>query len=62
MCRNLTDASMKFIAEHCPELHALDITNLCKLTDLTIRYLANSCRALLNLKLCRNSFRWFLVL
>ncbi|RHN64572.1 putative leucine-rich repeat domain, L domain-containing protein [Medicago truncatula] len=56
MYRNLTDASMKFIAEHCPELHALDITNLCKLTDLTIRYLANSCRALLNLKLCRNSF------
>jgi len=58
----LTDASMKIIAKHCPELHALDIMNLRKLTDFTIRYLTNSCRALRKLKICCTPFRWSLVL
>ncbi|KAK7281292.1 hypothetical protein RIF29_09130 [Crotalaria pallida] len=55
-CINLTDASMKVIAEHCPGLCVLDLTNLCKLTDLSIGYLTNGCRALHTLKLCRNAF------
>ena len=62
MCRNLTDASMVVIAEHCPGLHALDLMNLSKLTDLTIGYLTNSCRELRKLNFCRNPFRWSLVL
>lgn len=61
MCRNLTDASMKVIAEHCPGLHALNLMNLNKLTDLSLEYLANFSQALRTLKLRRNPFRWFLV-
>ncbi|KAK7303997.1 hypothetical protein RJT34_14965 [Clitoria ternatea] len=55
-CMNLTDASIKVIADHCPGLCALDLMNLCKLTDLSIGYLTNGCRALHTLKLCRNQF------
>ncbi|KAL5149351.1 DNA repair protein rhp7 [Glycine soja] len=55
-CRKLTDASIKGIAEHCPGLCALDLMNLDKLTDLSLGYLTNSCRALHTLKLCRNPF------
>ncbi|CAL0327872.1 unnamed protein product [Lupinus luteus] len=55
-CINLTDSSMKVIAEHCPGLCVLDLTNLSKLTDLSLGYLTNGCRALHTLKLCRNPF------
>ncbi|CAK8563985.1 unnamed protein product [Lathyrus sativus] len=55
-CVNLTDASMRVIAKHCPGLRVLDIMNLGKLTDLSIGYLANSCCRLSTLKLCRNPF------
>jgi hypothetical protein len=57
MCRNLTDASIKVIAEHCPGICGLDLSNVCKLTDLSMGYLTNGCRALHTLKLCRNPFR-----
>ena len=57
LCRNLTDASIKAIVEHCPGLCVLDLMNLHKLTDLSIGHLANGCRALHTLKLCRNPFR-----
>ncbi|CAK8563986.1 unnamed protein product [Lathyrus sativus] len=55
-CANLTDASIRVIAKHCPGLRVLDIMNLGKLTDLSIGYLANSCCRLRTLKLCRNPF------
>ncbi|KAE9587670.1 hypothetical protein Lal_00021903 [Lupinus albus] len=55
-CINLTDSSVKVIAEHCLGLCVLDLTNLCKLTDLSMGYLTNGCRALHTLKLCRNPF------
>ncbi|XP_058780629.1 SCF E3 ubiquitin ligase complex F-box protein grrA-like [Vicia villosa] len=55
-CVNLTDASMRVIAKHCPGLRVLDIMNLGKLTDLSIGYLANSCQGLRTLKLHRNPF------
>ncbi|XP_004513482.3 DNA repair protein rhp7-like [Cicer arietinum] len=55
-CINLTDASIKVVAEHCPGICVLDLMNVCKLTDLSIGYLTNSCRALHTLKLCRNPF------
>lgn len=58
MCRELTDSSIKFIAELCPGLCSLDLTNLCKLTDSSIGYLANGCRELHILKLLRNPFRF----
>lgn len=57
MCRKLTDLSMKVIAEHCPQLCALDIMNLSKLTDSSMVYLTNGCQALQLLKLCCNAFR-----
>ncbi|WJX24331.1 hypothetical protein P8452_13451 [Trifolium repens] len=55
-CINLTDASIKVIAEHCPGICGLDLSNVCKLTDLSMGYLTNGCRALQTLKLCRNPF------
>ncbi|KAL1326082.1 hypothetical protein AAHE18_13G203200 [Arachis hypogaea] len=55
-CVNVTDASIKIIAEHCPGLCVLDIMHLETLTDLSIGYLSNHCRALHTLKLCRNTF------
>ncbi|XP_057748477.1 DNA repair protein rhp7-like [Arachis stenosperma] len=55
-CVNVTDASIKIIAEHCPGLCVLDIMHLETLTDLSIGYLSNHCRALHTLKLCRNHF------
>ncbi|XP_058723215.1 DNA repair protein rhp7-like [Vicia villosa] len=55
-CINLTDASIKVIAEYCPGICELDLSNVCKLTDLSMGYLTNGCRALHTLKLCRNSF------
>lgn len=55
-CVNLTDASIKVVAEHCPGICRLDLMNVCKLTDLSMGYLTNGCRALHTLKLCRNTF------
>ncbi|XP_045790388.1 uncharacterized protein LOC123885168 [Trifolium pratense] len=55
-CINLTDASIKVIAENCPGICGLDLSSVCKLTDLSMGYLTNGCRALHTLKLCRNSF------
>ncbi|XP_057428823.1 uncharacterized protein LOC130722188 [Lotus japonicus] len=55
-CINLTDRSIKVIAEHCPGLCVLDLMNLGKLTDLSIGYLTKGCRSLHTLKLCRNPF------
>lgn len=57
-CRKLTDFSLKAIAENCPNLRTLDISNLCKLTDYAIGYLANGCHGIQTLKLCRNVFRY----
>ncbi|KAK4756888.1 hypothetical protein SAY87_007015 [Trapa incisa] len=53
---NLTDASMKAIAEVCPGILALNLVNLIKLTDSAVGYLANGCQALEKLILCRNTF------
>ncbi|PQQ04660.1 hypothetical protein Pyn_27513 [Prunus yedoensis var. nudiflora] len=55
-CGKLTDSSVKVIAETCTGLCALDLVNLHKLTDLTLGYLANGCREIQTLKLCRNAF------
>ncbi|KAI5445576.1 uncharacterized protein LOC127135754 [Lathyrus oleraceus] len=55
-CINLTDASIKVIAEHCPGICGLDLSNVCKLTDMSMGYLTNGCHVLHSLKLCRNSF------
>lgn len=55
-CVKLTDFSLKVIAETCPRLCTLDLSNLYKLTDFGIGYLANGCQAIQTLKLCRNAF------
>ncbi|KAI9113680.1 hypothetical protein K1719_014931 [Acacia pycnantha] len=55
-CVKLTDLSMKVIAEHCPQLCALDLMNLSKLTNSSMVYLTNGCQALHRLKLCCNAF------
>jgi len=60
--RKLTDSSIKLIAEHCHELCALDLMNLSKLSDSSMVYLTNGCRALNVLKLCRNTFRCLIFL
>ncbi|KAK9275133.1 hypothetical protein L1049_022392 [Liquidambar formosana] len=55
-CVKLTDSSLKAIAETCFGLVALDLVNLCKLTDFALGYLVNGCLAIQTLKLCRNAF------
>ncbi|KAJ6913878.1 hypothetical protein NC651_016205 [Populus alba x Populus x berolinensis] len=55
-CVKLTDSSMKVIAETCSKLCAHDLGNLRKLTDSALGFLANACREIHTLKLCRNAF------
>lgn len=55
-CRKLTDASLKSVGKYCPALCTLGIGCLPKLTDSTLGYLANGCRGIETLKLCRNAF------
>ncbi|PRQ46982.1 putative leucine-rich repeat domain, L domain-containing protein [Rosa chinensis] len=55
-CINLTDSSVKVIAETCSGLCALDLVDLHKLTDSSLGYLANGCRAIQTLKFRQNSF------
>ncbi|KAK4391866.1 hypothetical protein Sango_1964400, partial [Sesamum angolense] len=55
-CMELTDLSMKAIGDTCSDLRAVDLTNLCKLTDASIGHLANGCQAIQMLKFCRNIF------
>lgn len=55
-CGKLTDISMKVIGKLCPELHSLNVSNLNRLTDLGLLYLANGCRSVRILKFCRNGF------
>ncbi|KAL1544700.1 hypothetical protein AAHA92_21518 [Salvia divinorum] len=55
-CIELTDSSLEVIGDKCPNLQAIDLTNLRKLTDISIGRLANGCQAIQMLKLCRNSF------
>ncbi|XP_048335768.1 uncharacterized protein LOC107423875 isoform X2 [Ziziphus jujuba] len=60
-CVNLTDSSLKAIAETCSQLSAIDLIKLCKLTDSTLGYLANGCQKMQTLKLCCNQFRSFYI-
>uniref|UniRef100_A0A0V0IVK1 Putative ovule protein n=1 Tax=Solanum chacoense TaxID=4108 RepID=A0A0V0IVK1_SOLCH len=55
-CMELTDRSLKDISQNCPRLRAIDLSDLCKLTDSAIEHLATGCREVDNLKLCRNPF------
>ncbi|CAH9083229.1 unnamed protein product [Cuscuta epithymum] len=55
-CITLTDRSVKAVAEFCPRLSAIDLSNLSKLTDYSVGYLANGCTAVNKLILCRNAF------
>ncbi|KAL8480036.1 hypothetical protein ACS0TY_026823 [Phlomoides rotata] len=55
-CMELTDSSLKVIGDTCSDLRAIDLTNLHKLTDISIGFLANGCREIQELKLCRNAF------
>lgn len=56
--RELTDASLKIIGDTCSNLQAIDLTNLRKLTDISIGHLANGCQAIQMLRLSRNAFRY----
>ncbi|KAH6823059.1 hypothetical protein C2S53_002053 [Perilla frutescens var. hirtella] len=55
-CMELTDSSLEVIGDTCSDLRAIDLSNLCKLTDISIGHLANGCQAIQTLKLCRNAF------
>ncbi|KAK6152007.1 hypothetical protein DH2020_014642 [Rehmannia glutinosa] len=56
-CLDLTDLSLEVIGGICSDLRAVDLTNLCKLTDVSIGHLANGCGSIQMLKVCRNAFR-----
>ncbi|KAG8367168.1 hypothetical protein BUALT_Bualt16G0044500 [Buddleja alternifolia] len=55
-CMELTDSSLEVIGHTCLGLRAIDLTNLYKLTDVSIGHLANGCHAIQMIKLCRNVF------
>ncbi|KAK6119635.1 hypothetical protein DH2020_046621 [Rehmannia glutinosa] len=55
-CVKLTDCSLKTIGGNCADLCSLNISNLNNLTDVGMEYLANGCRSIQKLKLCRNEF------
>ncbi|KAL8239983.1 hypothetical protein R6Q59_016550 [Mikania micrantha] len=55
-CTKLTDKALKAIAKSCPGLCAIDLTNLCKLTDTSLAHLANGCQTIQTMKFCRNTF------
>ncbi|CAI9759589.1 unnamed protein product [Fraxinus pennsylvanica] len=55
-CLNLTDRSLQVIGSICADLRSLNISHLHHLTDLGIEYLANGCRRIQKLRLCRNRF------
>ncbi|XP_057959850.1 uncharacterized protein LOC131152165 isoform X2 [Malania oleifera] len=55
-CRNLTDISLKCIGKFCSRLCVLDLSHLNSLTNLAIKYLANGCRSIENLKLQGSDF------
>ncbi|KAG8363032.1 hypothetical protein BUALT_BualtUnG0011800 [Buddleja alternifolia] len=56
MVVELTDSSLEVLGHTCLGLRAIDLTNLCKLTDVSIGHLANGCHAIQMIKLCRNVF------
>ncbi|MFS7965500.1 putative leucine-rich repeat domain superfamily [Helianthus anomalus] len=55
-CTKLTDRGLKAIATSCPDLCAIDLTNVCKLTDASLGHLANGCQTIQTMKFCRNTF------
>ncbi|KAD6455101.1 hypothetical protein E3N88_09807 [Mikania micrantha] len=55
-CTKLTDKALKAIAKSCPGLCAIDLTNLCKLSDTSLAHLANGCQTIQTMKCCRNTF------
>ncbi|PIA42932.1 hypothetical protein AQUCO_02000405v1 [Aquilegia coerulea] len=55
-CGELTDNSVKAIAENLSGLYALDLSNLRKLTDFSVGYIANGCPSVQKLRISRNSF------
>ncbi|KAL0311814.1 UNVERIFIED_CONTAM: F-box/LRR-repeat protein 17 [Sesamum radiatum] len=55
-CLALTDCSLRTIGSNCADLCVLNIANLHNLTDLGLEYLANGCKSIQKLKLCRNGF------
>ncbi|GMI89368.1 hypothetical protein HRI_002606100 [Hibiscus trionum] len=55
-CLELTDVSIKSVGGNCSKLCAIDLSYLSKLTDKSMRYLANGCRSINRLKLSRNGF------
>ncbi|CAM8973003.1 unnamed protein product [Rhodiola kirilowii] len=55
-CGNLTDNSIKRLGATCPNLTFLDLSNLDKLSDVSLQYLAHGCQSIRHLKLHRNPF------
>ncbi|KAL8497046.1 hypothetical protein ACS0TY_020651 [Phlomoides rotata] len=55
-CTQLTDCSLKTIGGSCADLCSVNLSYLHNLSDLGMEYLANGCRSIQKLKLCRNDF------
>lgn len=55
-CLKLTSSSIKTIGENCPQLTSLDLRNLNRLRDSSMRHLRNGCRLIRTLRLQRNTF------
>ncbi|CAM8975739.1 unnamed protein product [Rhodiola kirilowii] len=59
-CLNLTDKSIEVLGAKCPNITFLDLSNLNKLSDLSLQYITHGCRSIRHLKLHRNRFRFLL--
>ncbi|XP_075522408.1 DNA repair protein RAD7-like [Primulina tabacum] len=55
-CQELTDCSLKTIGSKCVDLRSLNVSYLHNLTDLGMEHLANGCKSMQKLQLCRNGF------
>lgn len=55
-CQELTDCSLQTIGSKCVDLRSLNISYLHNLTDLGMVHLADGCKSMQKLKLCRNGF------
>lgn len=56
--RGVNDGTLWTVGRYCPNLEALDISELDRLTDASLREITDGCRSLNSVKFKRNRFRF----
>ena len=60
--RGVNDGTLWTVGRYCPNLEALDISELDSLTDASLKEITDGCRSLRSVKFTRNRFRFALSL